>query len=397
MSLTILALRNVFREKVRAVLTLLGIAVAMMTLLVLGTALRSWDAAQDVARKDRLVTRHKVTFIMTLPKRYVDEIREAKRPDGSPLASKVTWSSWFGGRVPGREREFFASYAIDPESYFDVMDEIEVSPEALETLRNDRGSAIIGDLLARDFGWKPGDTITLDSPIYPSADGAPWTFTVAGVYTTKSRVMNRQTLVFPWARLNEVLPPHERDTVGWITSTTPGENAADAALAIDRFFDDREVQTLSQDERAFATSFLGMVSSVLDVVAVLSGVIVLIMAMILANTIAMAVNERSGELASLKAIGFGPRSVAYVVVVEAAFFAVVGSLLGLVAGVSAIDGGLGAFFEEKLTNLFPVFRVEPGLAALALAVSVAASLAAACIPAWVASRLQVTEALRRTL
>lgn len=397
MSLVILALRNVFREKARAALTLLGIALGMMTLLVLGTALRSWDAAQDLARKDRLVTRHKVTFIMTLPRRYVDEIRAAKRPDGSPLVANATWSSWFGGRVPGREREFFASYAIDPESYFDVMDEIQVSPETLETIKNDRSAAVIGDLLARDFGWKPGDTITLDSPLYPSPDGAPWTFTVAGVYTTKSRAVNRQTLVFPWARLNEALPPQERDTVGWITSTTPGASAADAALAIDRFFEDRDVQTLSQDERAFATSFLGMVSSVLDVVAVLSGVIVLIMAMILANTIAMAVNERAGELAALKAIGFGPRSVAYVVLVEASFFALVGSLLGLVAGICAIDGGLGAFFEEKLTNLFPVFRVEPGLAAVALGVSVAASLAAACVPAWFASRLQVTEALRRTL
>lgn len=395
MNLTLLSLRNALRNKARFFLTLLGIAVTVMTFLTLETALGSWDAALNVARRDRLITRHKVSFILPLPKRYVDEIRSVNGPDGQPLATHTTWASWFGGRVPGREQEFFATYAVDAATYFEVLDEVVIDEAALATFKSDRRSVIIGELLAAQFDWKPGDTVTLESAIYPSPDGAPWTFTVAGIYGTRSKAVDRQTLVFHWDRLNEAMPPQDRDKVGWIVSRTRGESAADAAGVFDAFFEDREVQTLSQDERAFATGFLGMISAVLEVVSVLAAVILVIMALILANTMGMSVRERSNELAAMKALGFGPRHIAYIVLAEAAALAAVGSAVGLVLGLFAIDFGIGDFFEQKLSSFFPVFRVELRTALLAFVLSMAAALAAAAIPAIAASRLHVTEALRR--
>lgn len=395
MNLTLLAVRNALRNKARLFMTLLGIAVTVTTFLTLETALGSWDKAQALARRDRLVTRHKVSFILPLPKRYVDEIRSVHDPDGQPLATHTTFASWFGGRIPGRERDFFATYAVDAATYADVLDEMVIDPAALETFKTDRRSALVDELLARQFGWKPGDTVTLESPIYPSADGAPWTFTIAGIYGSKTAGVARQTLLFHWDRLNDALPAAEKDKVGWIVSRTRGETAAEAASVLDAFFEDREVQTLSQDERAWTTGFIGMISAVLDVVAVLAAVILVIMALILANTMGMSVRERTSELAAMKAVGFSPRHIAYLVLAEAAALAAVGAALGLVGGLFAIDFGLGAFLEEHLSNFFPFFRVELRAALFAFAISIAAALAAAAIPAFSASRLHVTEALRR--
>jgi putative ABC transport system permease protein len=395
MNLTLLALRNALRNKARLIMTLFGVAVTVMTFLTLETALGSWDSALDLARRDRLVTRHKVSFVLPLPKRYVEEIRSAQGADGQPLVTHATFASWFGGRVPGHEREFFATYAVDAATYTDVHDEMVIDPAALETFKTDRRSALVDDVLAQQFGWKPGDTVTLESPIYPAPDGAPWTLKIAGIYDTKSNAFGRQTLLFHWDLLNEALPPAERDKIGWIVSRTRGDRAAEAAGVLDAFFEEREVQTLSQDERAFSTGFLGMVSAVLDVVGVLAGVIMVIMALILANTMGMSVRERSGELAAMKAVGFSPRHIAYLILAEAAALAAVGSAIGLVAGLFAIDFGIGSFFEQKLSNFFPVFRVELGPALFAFATSIAAALAAAAIPALSASRLHVTEALRR--
>ena len=122
-----------------------------------------------------------------------------------------------------------------------------------------------------------------------------------------------------------------------------------------------------------------MISAVLDVVAVLAAVILIIMALILANTMGMSVRERTSELAAMKAVRFSPRHLAYLVLAEAAALAAVGAAIGLVAGLFAIDFGLGSFFEQNLSSFFPIFRVELAPALFAFAISVAAALAAAAI------------------
>ncbi len=395
MKLGSLIVRNVFRNKVRFALTVLGAAVAVMTFVSLRTALSSWTAAQQFARKDRLMTRHKVTFILPLPKRYVEDVLAARGADGSPLVSKVTYANWFGGRVPGREREFFASMAVDAATYFDVYSEAIIPPAELEAFTKDRTGAVIGSGLAAKFGWKVGDRVTLESPIFPTPDGG-WNFTIDAIYTPTSQSFNKDGFFFQWARLDEAMPPAQRNMIGWIVSrTTRPDGAADAASALDRIFAERDVQTLSQDERTFNTGFIGMISSVLDVLGLLSFVILGIMGLILANAVGMSTRERTGEYATLKALGFKPRHVAMIVTGESALVAGLGGLLGLALSYGVVDRGIGRFFEENMSQFFPVFRVQGATSASALAVAVALGICAAIVPALRVSRLRVTEALRR--
>ncbi|WP_394828921.1 ABC transporter permease [Pendulispora albinea] len=396
MNLGSLVVRNVFRNRARLALTVMGAAIAVMTFVTLRTALGSWTKAEAFARKDRLVTRHKVTFILPLPKRYVEDVRSAKGPDGRPLVRKVTWANWFGGREPNHERDFFASMAVDADTYFDVYDDFGVSKDQLEAFKKDRSAAIVGVLLAEKFGWKVGDRVTLESPLFPSTDGAGWTFTVAGLYTPIAKAADRSSFFFHWERLDETLPPEQRNAIGWIASrSTDPEDAVAASKAIDRIFDGRDVQTLSQDERAFTTGFLGMISSVLDVLGVLSFVILAVMALILANAVGMSTRERTGEYAALKAVGFKPRHIAFVVAGESALIGLLGGAVGLLLSYGIIDRGIGKFFEQNMSQFFPVFRVDGGTLMLALAVAVMLGLLASLFPALRASRLRVTDALRR--
>src|SRR6185312_15067048 len=112
------------------------------------TFLLSWDAAKDFSRKDRVVTRHKVTFILPLPKRYVDDVRDARDPEGKKLVSAATFSSWFGGKDPRHPHEFFATMAVDGATYFDVYDEIQIPKEQRAAFDADRNGAVVGELLA---------------------------------------------------------------------------------------------------------------------------------------------------------------------------------------------------------------------------------------------------------
>ena len=110
MTLAGLATRNLLRNKTRTILTVMGVAIAVIAFVLLRTVVNAWTVAADYAQKDRIVTRHKVTFIMQLPKKYVDDIRE------NPNVAAATYANWFGGKDPQPETEFFASLAIDPKS-----------------------------------------------------------------------------------------------------------------------------------------------------------------------------------------------------------------------------------------------------------------------------------------
>ncbi|MCA9646968.1 MAG: ABC transporter permease, partial [Myxococcales bacterium] len=329
-SLWRVALRNVTRNKARFSMTLLAVCISVLIFMTLDTAKRSWDSAKEVSRQDRLVTRHKVTFVLSLPKRYVSRLTEAKGGDGAPLVQRVTYAVWFGGREPNHEHEFFQSVAVDAESYFDVYEEVELSPEALSDFRQNLDAAIIGEGLARKLGLKVGDSVSLQSPIYPSADGNPWSFRVAGVYGSRSRAVDTQSFVFRYERLNEALPARDRDQVGWLVSRTPpGADPQATARAVDSLFADSDVQTLTQDERAFVSGFLGMVSTVLDVVTVLSYAILVIVLLVLANAMGLSVRERIREYASLRALGFSPGDVLRLILLEAIYLSLIGVSVGI--------------------------------------------------------------------
>jgi putative ABC transport system permease protein len=386
MTLTGLAVRNLARNRFRVALTALGVAIAITAFLLLRTVIWAWASAADWAAKDRVVTRHKVTFVMELPKRYVEDVRNA------PHVKAVTWANWFGAKDPKHDREFFATVAVDPATYFAVYDEMKVPPDALETWKHDKQGAIVGDVLARKMGWKVGDKVILQSGIYPGE----WQMTIDGIYEATARSVDRSTFVFHWDYVNDSLPPERRDHVGWIVSRVDDPaRVADIGVALDKGFDDRETPTLSQDERSFNASFLAMFSAVLKAMDIISAVILVIMTLILGNTIAMGVRERTSEYGVLRAIGFLPRHIALWIVGESLATGVLGGVLGLALAWPLINLAFGRFIEENMGNFFPYFRLETANMMIGLALASLLGAVASALPAWRASKLHVVDAVRR--
>ncbi|HEY3817559.1 MAG TPA: FtsX-like permease family protein [Polyangiaceae bacterium] len=386
MTLTGLALRNLGRNKFRVILTALGVAIAIVAFLLLRTVIWAWASAAEWAAKDRVVTRHKVTFVMELPKRYVEDVRNA------PHVKTVTWANWFGAKDPKHDREFFATLAVDPATYFVVYDEMKVPPDQMETFQHDKQGAIVGDVLAKKMGWKVGDKIILQSGIYPG----DWQMNIDGIYEATARSVDRSTFLFHWDYVNDSLPPERRDNVGWIISRVdqPG-HVADIGVALDKLFEDRETPTLSQDERSFNASFLAMFSSILQAMDVMSGVILVIMMLILGNTIAMGVRERTSEYGVLRAIGFLPKHIVIWIVGESLALGLLGGLGGLLLAWPLINLGFSRFIEENMGGFFPYFRLETANMLLGLALATLLGVAASMIPAWRASKIRVVDAVRR--
>jgi putative ABC transport system permease protein len=386
MTLTGLAVKNLSRNKFRAALTLLAVAIAIVAFLLLRTVTWAWVAGPESAPKDRVVTRHKITFAMALPKRYVNDVRNA------PHVRAATWANWFGGKDPMHETEVFATLAIDPATYFAVYDEIKLPADQLEQFQHDKQGAVVGDLLARRMGWKLGDHIVLRSGIIPG----DWQFNIDGVYTATAQTVDRATFLFQWDYVNDTIPAQHRDMVGWIVSRVDESGrAAQVGVDLDRIFEERDTQTRSQDERSFNASFLGMLSTILEAMNIVSAVILAIMTLILGNTIAMGVRERTSEYGVLRAIGFLPGHIALWVVAESLAMGVLGGILGAVAAWPFIDLFVHRLIEEHMASFFPYFGLRPVHVAMGIALSALLGAAAAAIPAWRASQLQVVDAVRR--
>lgn len=388
MRLSSIGVRNVLRSRVRTVLTVLGVTIAIITFMLLRTILSAWTAGADFASPDRIVTRHKVSFIMQMPGKYVTEVAQTEGIQATSSAN------WFGGKDPNHLDEFFGSMAVD-DAFLDVYDEVSITPAEKEAWMQDRTGAVVGVALAKKFGWKVGDKITLQGTIYPG----DWTFVIRGVYKATRRSIDQASLFFHYEYLNEWVKqnrPNSADQVGWIASRIrSGLRPADVAKKLDEHFDERDVQTLSQDEHSFNTSFLGMISAVLKALDIVSIVILVIMMLILGNTIAMGVRERTHEYGVLRAIGFLPKHIALFVLGEAATVGLLGGGIGLLIGYPFIEKIVGRFLEENMGQLFPFVRVSPEVALAALVLSVLLGVLAAAIPAYRASRLEVVTSLRK--
>ncbi len=366
-------------------MTVLGGAVAIIAFVMLRTVLVAWNAGVEFAAKDRLATRNKVSFVITLPKKYIDEVRAVQG------VNAATWMNWFGGKLAAYPDEFFANMAV-ADNAFDVYDEMKVDPQGLAAWKADKTGAVVGDSLASKFHWKVGDKVVLQGTIFPG----DWSFTVDAIYSVpKESAVPRTNFWFHWDYLNDGLPARQKDKIGWIVARIADPSAsADICARIDKLFDDSDVQTETMSEQALNNSFLGGISAILDALNIVSLIILLIMMLILGNTIAMGVRERTTEYGVLRALGFRPAHIRTFIVGEALTLSLIAAGAGLLLSVPLV-AGLGGFLEENMGQFFPHFRLSPLTAVAAVTLTLGLGAVASLIPAIRAGRMPVTDALRR--
>jgi putative ABC transport system permease protein len=104
---------------------------------------------------------------------------------------------------------------------------------------------------------------------------------------------------------------------------------------------------------------------------------------------AIAVRERTGELAVLKAVGFSDRFVLFFVMAESLLISLIGGGLGILAAKAV------AAWKNPIPNVLPYFAVPNQALIMGFALALAVGLISGIIPALGAMRLRVVDALRR--
>ena len=378
--------KNALRNRFRTLMTVLGGAVAVLAFVMLRTVIFAWNKGVDYAAKDRLATRHKVSIVIPLPKNYIDKIRAV------PGVQAASYMNWAGGRWPKDPNMFFANMAVE-DGIFDIYPEISIAPDAMARWKEDQQGAIVGVQLAKQLGIKVGDKVVLTGTIYPG----DWQYTVDGLYTvTAQSGIPQSNFYFHWKYLNDSISERQKDKIGWVvTRVDDPTKSAQVSAAIYKMFDDEDNQTATMSERAMNQGFLGGASAILSALNIVSIIILVIMMLILGNTIAMGVRERTTEYGVLRALGFRPGHIRLFIIGEALTVALIAGVVGLAISYPIVQLGMGRWLEENMGSFFPRFEIDPITAVLAVALTITLGALASLIPAIQAGRLQVTDALRR--
>jgi len=378
-----LLFRNLWRNKGRSLLTLLGLVVAILAFGLLSTVVGAWYAGAEGASNARLITRNAISLVFPLPLSHADRIRQV---DG---VSEISWANWFGG-IYKEPRNFFPQFAIKAESYLALYPEYLLSDGERQAFLKDRRGAVIGRKIAQTHGLEVGDMMTLKGTVYPGN----WEFQVRGIYDGRQSSTDTAQMFFHWEYLNEeakrrALPRATNTTGVFIVQIGEPARAAEISLAIDALFRNSAYETLSETEKAFQLGFVAMTEAIVFAIQVVSYVVILIILAVMANTMAMTSRERTSEYATLKALGFSPRFVAGLITGESLLLAVIGGVTGALLTFPA-----AAAFVGSIGTLFPVFEVSRDTTLAQIGLAVLVGLIAAAVPAVRSARIRIVEGLR---
>jgi putative ABC transport system permease protein len=377
-----LILANLFRKKVRLMLTLGSFAVALFLFAFLAVIRDAFGRGADVAGADRLVIINRVSIIQPLPLSYRDKILRI------PGVKAITHNNWFGG-VYQDEKNFFPQFVIDVENQRKVIPELIVPDDQWTNFLQDRQGAIAGASLAKRFGWKVGDHIPIKNALFGGA--ATWDFNIDGIYHGKRPQDDESQFWFQWDYFQERMPQSFKGNAGWyVLKLDNPDDAPRVAKAIDEMFANSPYETKTDTESAFAANWVKQFGNIEFLILSIGAVVFFTLLLVTGNTMAISVRERTAELAVLKAIGFSDRSVLFFVLGEALMIALFGGLLGLALAVLAVPL-LATALNGLLPNLILSYTVLASGLVFALLVGAASGL----LPGIGAMRLRVVDALRR--
>lgn len=383
-------LKHLKKNWIRTVSTVLAMALCIFLISTLQTLLAAFYSGLDRASTERLVTRNKVSLVFPLPLAYEGRLLSI------PGVRRVAKSNWFQGvrGSNGDMKDFFPNFAVDAEPYLAMYPEYGLTPAQKQAFLSDPRGCIIGEDIAKKFGWKPGSVIQLESTIPPYRIGKPFEFVVSAVYTVDEQKYpghSKQVMLFHWKYLYEAT--NRRASVGtYVVQIANPNQAAAMAAAIDKTFENSDAETKTETEGQFIAGFIKMIGDLALILNSIGLAVAFTILAVSANTMSMSIRERRKEIAVLKTLGFSSALVLTLVLGEALVIGLTGGALGVafssfaVAKASTLPGlnGFGA-----------TLRLSPSLMAGMLGLSALIGLLAGLTPAVSAYRSNITAMLRQ--
>ena len=364
-----IVLRNIYRNKLRNILTLLGVAAGILVFVT------SFSVSSGFKSQ-----------IMDLIKRYSIDITVQAKGAATPLLSRIAVADYLKLRDLPYVRDvsslIIGSIKASWNSYF-IIAGIS-SSEALSSKfvmiegrppLSGRRELILGSLAAEQLNYRPGNKIVLfESEV----------FTITGIYSSGSRIMD-SAAVLDIADAQRLLKTDQYINMAFI-QVEPGSDAQQAIGRIQERF-----PNLSALTSADFPGQVRMFHTVNLFVWVISLISLFTCCIVVMNTFFMAVSERTKEIGILMAVGWSRFRIFRMILGEVMIICLAGGVIGNVAG-------LIFFFAISRMNDIGLgwmpTTIPAEIVAQSLAISIGLGIVCSSYPAIVASMLLPVDALR---
>jgi putative ABC transport system permease protein len=377
--------RNVTRNKMRSLLTVLsvGFSLALMTILYGYLAMQDqWGS--EASKHHRIVIMNTQGFSGAVPIAYVDRVR------GMEGVEAAVPYAWYGGTYKEQQMAF-AQFGTDPDNVFKVWSEFKIDPDQLKAFQENRQGCVADRKLADRMKWKIGERIPLKGTFYTfNLD-----LTLVGVFDAPQTT---DSLWFNWTYLDEGLrmggSPLTGNSGTIFAKTKDPASMPTLCKAIDERFSSSDNPTRTQTESAFAQMFSDMMGNIQAYIFNIGLAVVFSLSLVAANAMAMSMRERTTEVAVLKAIGFSKLNVLWFVLGESCWISVLGGLIGI---------GIGCLCLQVLHTMsaqffpFSVFEFAGPWMLMLLATAAGIGFVSGIVPAIRAAQLSVVDGLRRVI
>jgi putative ABC transport system permease protein len=372
-------IKNALRNRRRATLTILSVAVSLFLLVTLLVALREITLPpESLGAALRLVVHNKTSVTQPLP------VRQRALIERLPGVEAVTPFTWFGGQYKNDQSATFAQFAIDPKVMRRVFVEAHMLDQEIRDFEQTKDSCILGKLTANKYHLKLGDHLAIESPEFRRT----LDFRVVGIY---SGTPDDRNMFFHQDYL-DAARGYPGTVSMWFVKVKKAAEMPGVIAAIEQAFANTSAEVKAESERAFQLSFVSMWGNITALVTWLCSAVVFTLALVSASTMSMAVRERFRELAVLKALGFRGPELLICILAESCGLSLAGAALGIAAAGLLFNF---ANMTELTHGVFARFNLTPRIIGLGLLVAGGLGVVAGLAPALAVSRASVVEGLKR--
>ncbi len=378
MTLASFVIKNALRNRRRALLTVISVAVSCGLLVTLLTLERELTIPpESEAASLRIIARNKVSLAQPLPAKQLAVI------DKIPGVVAVSPFTFFGGNFREETVTSFAQFAVDPARFKGLMVEGRIAEGSYDDFVADRTSCFVGADTMKRYGLKIGDRMRFSGTFYPVDPDLK----IAAVF---QGTVDDRGVFFHHKLLDELMG--NPGTVGtWYMRVASAETSNDVIARVNAAFANTSAEVRAETERAFQMGFISMLGNVKLLIGSVSTVVVFTLMLVTVSTMSMAVRERFRELAVLKALGFRRRELFSFILAESFGLALAGGMLGIF-GAWAIWTGIDL---QKLTKGFLLyFEVTPRIMATGGVVAALLGIVASISPSIAMARISVVQGLK---
>jgi putative ABC transport system permease protein len=382
-----LLIRNVLGHKMRSLLTIGAVTVAVFLICVLQAVTSGLSRTLDASAANRLLVQSAVSLFVDLPLSY-----QQKMSSVEGVEAICKWQ-WFGGRYEQDKGGFFAQFAIDPDTFAPSYPEMSIAEGSYEDFASTRTACIVGRQLADKYDWKVGQTVPILGTIFTRVDGKPWDFTVKGIYESNSPAFDEQTMFFQYEYLRESLEQGGAtgpDGVGvYMLKVQQGTDPLVVQRAVDGMFENGPQRVQTTTEAEFNRQFISMLGDVPQLLRLIGGAVLFAIFFAVLNTMLLTGRELTRDLGVMKALGYRDGVAAGLLIGESLLLCLTGA--GLAIGLALL---IEAPVAAVTASFIPGFALDRNTLLLGAGIAAAVGLVSGILPGIRAARMNTTQALK---